>query len=160
MKHILVVDDEPMVRRVICLILEQQGYGCEEVQNGQEAMAVLEANPPVDLVITDNRMPMMNGLQLIAYLKTCSVYRHLPIVLLSGQLSKEVKALAIANGVSAFLSKPLDVGELLETVHMLMKTGRFRQKGRSGGLVSLTGKTIIDQGQAIPLATSRQQLGM
>lgn len=160
MKHILVVDDEPMVRRVICLILEQQGYGCTEVQNGQEAMAALKADPPVDLVITDNQMPMMNGLQLIAYLKTSPSHRHLPIVLLSGHLSEEVRAQAMAKGVSAFLSKPLDAGELLETVHMMLKACQSSQRGRSGSLISLTGQTIIGQGHHVPLATSRQQPGM
>ncbi|MDR4494164.1 MAG: response regulator [Nitrospirales bacterium] len=160
MKHILVVDDEPIVRRVICLILKQQGHDCVDVRNGHEAMAALKANPPVDLVITDNRMPMMNGLQLIAYLKTSPAYRHLPIVLLSGYLSEEVKALAIAKDVSAFLSKPLDVGELTETVNMVLKAGQSGLKNRSGGLISFTGQTIIDQRHAVALAASRQQSGM
>ncbi|MGD9852639.1 MAG: response regulator [Nitrospirales bacterium] len=160
MKHILVVDDEPMVRRVIYLILEQEGYGCVEARNGQEAMAALKGDPPVDLVITDNQMPMMNGLQLIAYLKTSPSHRHLPIVLLSGQLSEEVQALAIAKGVSAFLSKPLDVGELLGTVNLLMMAGRSGQKGKSGSLISQAGQTKIGQGHIVPLAASRQQLRM
>ena len=160
MKHILVVDDEPMVRRVICLMLEQQGYGCREVRNGQEGMAVLKANPPVDLVITDNHMPMMNGLQLIAYLKTSPSYRRLPIVLLSGHLSEEVKALAMEKGVSALLTKPLDVGELLETVDRVLKMDRSTQQERSEGLISLTEQAMIGQGYPVPSAASRQQLRM
>jgi len=160
MKHILVVDDEPMVRRVICLILEQQGYDCREVQNGQEAMAMLKAKPPVDLVITDNHMPMMNGLQLIAYLKTSPSYRRLPIVLLSGHLSEEVKASAMEKGVSALLSKPLDIGELVETVDRVLKMDRSIQQVKSDGLISLTGQAIIRQGYPVPPADSRQQLRM
>ena len=160
MKHILVVDDEPIVRLVLCLILEQQGYGCAEARNGQEAMAALKADPPVDLVITDNQMPMMNGLQLIAYLKTSLSHRHLPIVLLSGHLCEEVQEQARAKGVSAFLSKPLDVEELLETVHRVLKLCPSGRPGPSGSLISLTGQAIIGQGHRVPPATSRQQPGM
>lgn len=160
MKHILVVDDEPMVRHVLCLILEQQGYGCAEARNGQEAMAALKGDPPVDLVITDNQMPMMNGLQLIAYLKTSLSHRHLPIVLLSGHLPEEVQAQALAQGVSAFLLKPLDVEELLKTVNLFMTAGQSGQNGELKSLISHTRQTKIGQGHSLSLTASRQQLRM
>ena len=121
MKHILVVDDESMMRRVLCLILEQQGYDCVDVRNGEEALSVFDSQIPIQLLITDNQMPVMNGLQLIDNIKNSSSYRHVPIILFSGHLSEEAKVLALRYGISGMLSKPLNVSEMLEAVESALK---------------------------------------
>ena len=120
MKDILLVDDEPLVRRVVRLILEPHGVRCVEAQNGQEALKILDASYPVDLVITDNRMPVMSGQQLIARVRRSPTYGQVPILLLSGHLTDELEAEANQPGVLACLSKPLDVGDLIETVGRLI----------------------------------------
>ena len=120
MKQVLVVDDEPMMRRVLCLILEQKGYACVDVQNGEEALAVLDSQTPVQLLITDNQMPVMNGLQLIAKIKNSPSHCHVPIILFSGHLSEEAEGLAIHYEISGMLSKPLNVSEMLGAVESVL----------------------------------------
>ena len=121
MKHILVVDDEPMMRRVLCLILEQKGYDCVVVQNGKEALSVLDSHTPIQLLITDHQMPVMDGLQLIDKIKNSSTYHHVPIILFSGHLSDEAQVHAANYRISVMLSKPLNVSEMLGAVESVLE---------------------------------------
>ena len=104
---ILVVDDEPAIRDLVSVLLEDAGYTVCSAPDGLAAVEAVARDSP-DLVITDLYMPGLDGLGLIARLR--SERPHLPIVVLSAALRVSPPA-----GVP-FVAKPLDVGTLLAVI--------------------------------------------
>jgi CheY-like chemotaxis protein len=79
---ILIVDDDHLVRKAVARVLRHPGYRTVEAENGSAALAALESEPSIALVITDMQMPVMDGKELIERIR--SRPRHLPVILMSG----------------------------------------------------------------------------
>ncbi|MEO6203541.1 MAG: response regulator, partial [Nitrospirales bacterium] len=86
-KHVLIVDDEPAVRRTVRGALESSGIECAESENGAAALAWLEENH-VDLVLADYHMPIMSGLTLLERVKSTLNGRTPRVILLSGVIDE------------------------------------------------------------------------
>lgn len=108
---LLVVEDEIPIREVLCSILEDEGYRVVGVGDGQAALAALAADR-FDLVISDAMMPRLSGLDLARSLAADPHLRTIPLILMSALQNMP------ARGVPhrAFLSKPFDLYDLLDTV--------------------------------------------
>lgn len=113
MKRILLVDDHQMAREVLKLFLETQGYLVEEAKNGAEGFARIEQGHSFDLVISDNQMPVMTGMEFIQRLAQRSYLSTHHLILYSGNLTPELEQQARDFGVSAVLSKPYNFSKLL-----------------------------------------------
>ncbi|HEY1788077.1 MAG TPA: response regulator [Verrucomicrobiae bacterium] len=108
-KHILIVDDEPLVCRSVQILLEAEGYVVEQAQNGAEALAMYEANK-FDLVFTDYLMPRMKGDKLAEAIKRISPEQ--PIVMLTAFPEKLQSSDCPLGGVDSFICKPFDLNNL------------------------------------------------
>jgi CheY-like chemotaxis protein len=111
--QILVVDDEPDVREMVCRMLAQGGYGTCEAADGAEALASLRAGLPVDLVLSDVAMPQLNGVQLVEALSVS--HPGLPVLLMSGYAVQDL----VARGIAApcgIVMKPFTPERLLDEV--------------------------------------------
>ena len=111
---ILVVDDEPTVRRYVRRVLEAEGYEVDEAGDGMEAIERLHADPARwDLVVSDIVMPRCNGVELHQYIRGNG--SRCPVILMSGYGSAQLteRGLAIPCGV---LSKPFEAHQLLDEV--------------------------------------------
>ena len=115
-KRILIVDDNHMTRRPLQLLLEELGYEIEEADNGAAALALLDGGHSFDLVISDNLMPVMTGMEFIQILAERSYISTHPVILFSGNLTDELKQTALGYGVYAVLPKPYKFDELLRKV--------------------------------------------
>ena len=113
MKRILLVDDHQLARDALKLFLEAQGYCIEEAENGAAGLALIEQGGSFDLVISDNQMPVMTGMEFIQSLSQRSYISTHPVILYSGNLTPELEQRARALGVYAVLSKPYKFPELL-----------------------------------------------
>ena len=113
MKRILIVDDHQLAREVLKLFLETQGYLVEEAENGAEGLAVIDQGHTFDLVISDNQMPVMAGMEFIQRLAQRSYLTTHHLILYSGNLTPELEQQARDLGVSAVLSKPYNFSKLL-----------------------------------------------
>ncbi len=71
MAQILIVDNEASMREFLSIVLKKEGYDCRTAENGKEALKVIEEEP-IDLVLSDIKMPKMNGLELLKALKIAS----------------------------------------------------------------------------------------
>ena len=111
MKRILIVDDFEAGRLVLRKLLELKGYACQEAGNGLEALETLQTKK-FDLVITDNKMPEMTGLELIQSLAQRPKDQRPTIILLTGHPSQEVYHEAQRADVWAIFKKPYDFQEL------------------------------------------------
>ncbi|HEU4697689.1 MAG TPA: HD domain-containing phosphohydrolase [Gemmatimonadales bacterium] len=106
----LVVDDEPSVRRSIVRILASQGFRCLEAGNGVEGLEQLERAPDLPLIISDLRMPEMDGLAFLRAVRLRSP--DTSVIMLSGQADTEVAVECLREGAADFLLKPLSVAEV------------------------------------------------
>jgi signal transduction histidine kinase/CheY-like chemotaxis protein/predicted Ser/Thr protein kinase len=114
---ILVVEDEPLVRRATEAILQRQGYEVCFAEHGEEALAIVHSGASVDLVVTDVQMPTMDGPTFVRHLVEAG-YR-IPVLLVSGYADPSViQKLDAAAGVE-FLAKPYSRDELLQRIERL-----------------------------------------
>ena len=121
MANILLMDDDPQVRRLIERILSQAGHRVRSAANGRVGLQLFEANRP-DLVITDIVMPQQEGVETIHALRRAGY--ALPIIAISGNgMDAGAEYLRIAGRIGAdrTLSKPFRVNELLEVVEALLR---------------------------------------
>jgi CheY-like chemotaxis protein len=119
-EKILVVDDDKTIRCCLKDFLELRGYLCLEAENGVQALEVLE-NQAVDMIITDNQMPLMDGLELIEQVNQDYSGEIIPIFLMTAEVSYPVRLRAFKNGVNRVFEKPLDFQELCHAVDWVTK---------------------------------------
>jgi CheY-like chemotaxis protein len=115
MKKILVVDDDMINRKLLNVLVKKAGdFEVLEAENGLEALNIIK-NEPVDMVLLDIIMPVMDGLDLLKILKSDEVYKHIPVAILTTDDSKKGEALSL--GACEVLIKPIkdsDLRKILE----------------------------------------------
>lgn len=109
--RILIVDDEPLIRKILSRYLTEKGFVIEMAEDGKDALAHLAANN-FDLVLTDLRMPQMGGDELLQLLS--EKYPELPKIVLTGYGTNDDILLAIKTGAYDFLTKPITDFKILE----------------------------------------------
>jgi two-component system, cell cycle sensor histidine kinase and response regulator CckA len=120
--HVLVVEDDPLVRAVIVRELAAQGYRVAEAPDGEAALErIAEARDPIDIVVTDLAMPRMDGRELAA--RVSVVRPGLPVLFISGHPDEGTRR-AMAEGEEPYLQKPFTAEELLGRVAEML--GRVR----------------------------------
>jgi two-component system, OmpR family, KDP operon response regulator KdpE len=116
-KNILVVDDEAQITRVMKTSLSSQGYGIRTAGDGEEALQVLPDWSP-DLIITDLRMPNMNGLELCREVRKRS---RVPIIVLSVKGEETIKVQALDAGADDYVTKPFSMNELTARIRAALR---------------------------------------
>jgi DNA-binding response OmpR family regulator len=115
-RHVLIVDDEPAVRRTIRGVLESSGIECEESENGAFALEWLKEHH-TDVIIVDYKMPIMNGLSLLEHVQS-NHNGHTPrVIMLSGIIEEKEKLKAVELGAYAIIDKPCNFRELVVKVN-------------------------------------------
>lgn len=117
---ILVVDDEPTLRKLMELHLKPHGYRVVLAGNGEEALEVLVAEKP-DLAIIDVMMPDMNGFDLTRRIRADSRHAQIPVILLTALSDVKRKVEGFQAGADDFLVKPAELPELLARVEALLR---------------------------------------
>lgn len=111
-RHVLVVDDEPQITRVLRTSLSSQGYDLRVANDGETALEIIKDWTP-DLVITDLSMPNMDGIELCRRLRAKS---QVPIIVLSVKGEERIKVQALDAGADDYVTKPFGISELLARV--------------------------------------------
>jgi two-component system chemotaxis response regulator CheY len=119
MHSILAVDDSASMRQMVAFTLKGAGYTVIEAADGQEAYE-LARDAPVDLVLTDQNMPRMDGITLVRSLRELPDYETTPILILTTESSQEMKDKGRAAGATGWLVKPFDPGRLLDVVKRVL----------------------------------------
>jgi two-component system KDP operon response regulator KdpE len=115
--RILVVDDEPQIRRVMRVTLGGQGYEIVEARSGEEALERFREHLP-DLVLLDLGMPGMSGLDTCRLLRAGS---EVPIIILTVRNTEEEKVLALDAGADDYVTKPFGIQELLARIRAALR---------------------------------------
>ena len=121
---VLVVDDDPVILRLLQVNFELEGIGVELAVDGEEGLQRVYAGPP-DLVISDIMMPKVNGLELLAALRSSPDTAALPVILLSAKAQVADVQRGLELGADDYITKPFDPLELIDRVYkVLAKTRR------------------------------------
>jgi CheY-like chemotaxis protein len=113
-KKALVVDDDPINRKLITASLTKEGFTCIEAGNGVEAFSELEKNEDIDIILLDVVMPVMDGVEFLKEIKVNPTYINLPIIVLTTDDSKKTEVLSL--GADDIIIKPVKPVELIEKI--------------------------------------------
>ena len=114
-KTILAVDDSASLRQMVAFTLKSAGYDVIEAGDGEEGLAKAKG-ATVNVVLTDQNMPKMDGLTLVKNLRALPQYAATPILLLTTESSDQMKAAGKAAGATGWLVKPFDPAKLIEVI--------------------------------------------
>ncbi len=121
--NVLVVEDFEPVREVLETCLSLGGYEVTGVQDGRSALRALDAERP-DLVLLDVRMPDITGWDLLALLRHDPNLRDIPVIMLTGMDDATSQAYAWQLGCTCYLTKPIDLNDLLLVVRRVLAGSR------------------------------------
>lgn len=126
-QKILVVDDESQITRVLKMTLSAQGYEIRTAPDGLQALDAMKGWVP-DLIITDLRMPNIDGLELCRQVRAQS---RIPIIVLSVKGEEAIKVEALDAGADDYVTKPFSVNELLARVRAALRRGSNAEEGET-----------------------------
>ena len=154
-KQILIADDEANLRRVLAAQLVKDGYEVHAVENGQDAIEMLAENH-IDVVITDLRMPKIDGMALLQHV--VATYPDVPVIMITAHGTVDTAVAALKVGAFDYITKPFERAELRSVVAKAARTrelserdvgpaptepGRFRLIGQSPSMVDVY--NIVDK---------------
>ena len=117
---ILIVDDDPVVHKLLSAVLKQADYEVIDCFSGEEALKTAAENKP-DLILLDIMMPEMDGFQVIETLKANEALAEIPVIFLSSRVDSADKVRTLEMGASDFIHKPFDRAELLARIQTHLK---------------------------------------
>ena len=116
---ILLIDDDPMVARLVELSLESEGYQLAVAPNGLKGLKMAQTNPP-DLILLDLMLPGQDGFEVLNRLRAAPRTADVPVVVVSSKSQPTDKQTAAKIGANAYMTKPYRRTELLSTIHSLL----------------------------------------
>ena len=120
--RILVVDDEPHIRRVLSSILEREGFEVDLASDGPEGLDAVVGGG-IDLVILDLMMPSANGLEILAQIRAHPERGDTPVIILTAKGQDTDREAALAGGADDFLTKPFSPKKLIARIHEILGDG-------------------------------------
>ena len=115
MPSVMIVDDEPDIRFLIKLTLEQAGHEVVEAASGEEALQMIEKEEP-DLMLLDINLPLLNGFQVLDEMRYSGRLERVPVLMLSANVSATASDKALESGCKGYISKPVFPNELRRIV--------------------------------------------
>jgi two-component system, OmpR family, KDP operon response regulator KdpE len=155
---ILIVDDEPQIRKMLSITLQSSGYRVVEAATGKEALTLV-ANHPPDLMLLDLGLPDQNGQEVLRHLRE---WYSNPIIILSVQSSETEIVTALDNGANDYLVKPFRTGELLARIRSAIRKTSERDNAHASEFGDLTidfaSRTVKRNNQVIKLTSTEYAL--
>lgn len=148
MAHILIVEDEEAINRLIKQNLRLAGHECTQVFDGLEAKRVLEELGTFDLIIMDVMLPYIDGFTLMQYVK------GIPVIFLTAKSQLEDKITGLTSGAWDYLTKPFEMLELIARINLVLQKTQKESKGiwLNDVYVNLEARTVSRGEEEIELA--------
>lgn len=148
--RILIVDDDPQIRRVMKMTLSAEGYEVEDARTGEEAQEALRASP-YDLLLLDINMPGAGGLETCREIRAFS---EIPIIMLTVRNAEKDKVSALDAGADDFVAKPFSTPELLARIRAALRRAPVPPEGGPRNLT--LGGVQVDFGRRSVVAQGRE----
>jgi two-component system OmpR family response regulator/two-component system alkaline phosphatase synthesis response regulator PhoP len=156
--RVLVVEDEPHIRELVCLHLGLEGYTCEGVGDGQAALKRAEAER-YDLMVLDVMIPGLDGVSLCRAVRNGRTNRDVPILMLTARREESDKVIGLESGADDYLTKPFGVRELVARARALMRRPRQATAGAAATNGDEMGPPITVHGIDIDPPRRRVRVG-
>lgn len=118
-RTILLAEDDPDIRLMMCTLLGMKGYNVIEACDGPEAVEVAQKERP-DIILMDLQLPRLNGFAVTRFVRQNESLRQVPIVIVSAHDPAKHRGLALAAGCNAYVQKPVDFDRLEEVISTLL----------------------------------------
>ncbi len=125
MPHVLIVDDEPNIRRVLAAMLAREGYEVTTAADGEQALAVLHKTP-VHVVVTDLVMPRLGGMQLLA--RVSADFPDIPVIVITAHGTVDSAVQALKAGAFDYVTKPFEQEELKKVIAKASRANEFERR--------------------------------
>ncbi|MGV3619993.1 MAG: response regulator [Archangium sp.] len=146
-QHLLLVDADAKSLRVMEVSLKKAGFQVTTAIHGKDALEKVQISPP-DLVLSETRMPEMDGLELCKVIKSDERFRHIPFVFLTSQKAVEAKVKGLEQGADDYLTKPIYIKEVVTRVRMILqkveKERTDRKETKNGFVGNLADMGVVD----------------
>ncbi|MBL8914114.1 MAG: response regulator [Archangium sp.] len=146
-QHLLLVDADAKSLRVMEVSLKKAGFQVTTAIHGKDALEKVQISPP-DLVLSETRMPEMDGLELCKVIKSDERFRHIPFVFLTSQKAVESKVKGLEQGADDYLTKPIYIKEVVTRVRMILqkveKERIDRKETKNGFVGNLSDMGVVD----------------
>jgi len=143
-KRLLVVDDDPGLLRAVAETLRAEGYEVTTARRGADALVSIAESLP-DLIVSDIRMPGMDGYELVRNLRASARTKLIPIVFLTAKDETTDRIAGFRSGVDAYLTKPFEPDELVAVVANILK----RVESTHAEIARLFGRTEISEQEPV-----------
>jgi DNA-binding response OmpR family regulator len=120
MAHILVVEDDAFIAKLLRVRLEHSGHTITVAPDGNQALTYVQSEAP-DLILLDIMLPGMDGFQVAKRLKLDITTSHIPIVMLTARADGQSMMTGIAHGADTYLTKPIDFPDLLQRIETCLR---------------------------------------
>ncbi len=141
-QEILVVEDEPDIRRLVVLHLEGNGFRCRTAATGPEALRAARSRPP-HLVVLDLLLPGMDGLEVCRRLRADPATERIPIVMLTARADEVDRVVGLELGADDYVAKPFSPKELVARVRAVLRRAQPQEAAR----VLVAGRLRLDAGR-------------
>ncbi len=152
---VLVVEDTPSIRDLVCLHLRHEGYACEAFGDGEAALAAARAQT-FDLMVLDLMLPGLDGLSLCRAVRNGRLNADVPILMLTAKGEESDKVVGLESGADDYLTKPFGVRELVARVRALLRRPRL---GATTAPVSPVNEVITVRGIEIDEPRRKVRVG-
>lgn len=156
--EILIIDDEPQIRKLLQINLESNDYKVIQASTGKEGL-ILSANHPPDLILLDIGLPDKSGHEILKELRE---WYNNPIIILSVQDNETDIVSALDNGATDYLTKPFRTGELLARIRSAIRRSQNTENNSKivcGDIeIDLISRTVIRKGETIKLTSTEYNL--
>lgn len=155
MTKILIVEDEEAISNLIRMSLQKAGYSCEQAMDGESAADRI-AEHTYDLVLLDIMLPVMNGYELLDYIKTT----NMPVIFITAMGTLDDKVKGLKAGADDYITKPFEMVELLARVESVLR--RYHKSEErievDDVIIDILSRTVTRQGEAVKLTLKEFEL--
>lgn len=155
---VLIIDDEPQIRKMLMITLQSDGYRVAEAHNGKDGLKAVATHPP-DLVLLDLGLPDQHGQEVLKHLRE---WYTKPIIILSVQSNESEIVAALDGGANDYLVKPFRTGELLARIRSALRSNSTEDSGYVGQFndlsIDFAARTVKKNDQLIKLTSTEYAL--
>lgn len=117
----LVVEDDDNIAYLLQFMLERENFRVDLQREGRSAMAYVQTQPPVDIVLLDVMLPFVDGFQLVELIRATPAWREVPVLMLTAKTREQDAVRALDSGASDYIHKPFAPNELMARVRRYTK---------------------------------------